>query len=411
MNYVILGASAAGINAIKILRDLDEKSNITLISKDKHIYSRCMLHHVISEHRTLESLNFVEDNFDEKYNINWKKSCTVNDIDVENKEVVILETGEKMKYDKLLIATGASSAMPPIKNLREAKFVYGLRNIEDAYQIKEKAKNCKKVAILGAGLVGIDALVGLLEYNKNLDIYVIYREPFILNRQLDEYSASVYENKFKNLGVNFYKGASVKEICMGNDKKISGVILEDETYIECDMAIVATGVMPNADFINKEFIKYDRGIIIDDNCNTSAKDIFAAGDVVGKNAIWPLAVKQGTVAAYNMMGKEKEIDDSFVYRNTMNFLGIPTVSVGIVDMVDEDCIVRIRKDATGYKKFIIKDNTIQGAIVQGDISYIGHLTYLIKNSVEIPELEKRIFDIGYSDFFCVKENGEFCYNI
>ncbi|WP_278548696.1 NAD(P)/FAD-dependent oxidoreductase [Paraclostridium bifermentans] len=409
MNYVVLGASAAGINAIKVLRELDEKANITLISKDEHIYSRCMLHHIISEHRTLDSLNFVETKFDEKYNISWKKSCTVNNIDIENKEVSILDTGEKFKYDKLLIATGASSAMPPIKNLKKAKHVYGLRNIEDAYEIKEKAKDCKKIAILGAGLVGIDALIGLLEY-KNLDISVIYREPFILNRQLDEYSASVYENKFKELGVKFFKGASVNEICMDNNGNIIGVVLDDETYIECDMAIVATGVIPNAEFINKEFISYDRGIIIDENCKTTAKDIFAAGDVVGKNAIWPLAVKQGIVAAYNMAGREEKIDDSFVYRNTMNFLGIPTVSLGIVDM-EEDCIVNVRKDETGYKKFIIKDNVIKGVIVQGDISYVGALTHLIKNNIEIPDLEKRIFEIGYADFFSVKGNGEFCYNI
>ncbi|WP_195947052.1 NAD(P)/FAD-dependent oxidoreductase [Paraclostridium bifermentans] len=409
MNYVVLGASAAGINAIKVLRELDEKANITLISKDEHIYSRCMLHHIISEHRTLDSLNFVETKFDEKYNISWKKSCTVNNIDIENKEVSIIETGEKVKYDKLLIATGASSAMPPIKNLKKAKHVYGLRNIEDAYEIKEKAKDCKKIAILGAGLVGIDALIGLLEY-ENLDISVIYREPFILNRQLDEYSASVYENKFKELGVKFFKGASVNEICMDNNENIIGVVLDDEIYIECDMAIVATGVIPNAEFINKEFISYDRGIIIDENCKTTAKGIFAAGDVVGKNAIWPLAVKQGIVAAYNMAGREEKIDDSFVYRNTMNFLGIPTVSLGIVDM-EEDCIVNVRKDETGYKKFIIKDNVIKGVIVQGDISYVGALTHLIKNNIEIPDLEKRIFEIGYADFFSVKGNGEFCYNI
>ncbi|MDM8127315.1 FAD-dependent oxidoreductase [Paraclostridium benzoelyticum] len=409
MNYVVLGASAAGINAIKVLRELDEKANITLISKDEHIYSRCMLHHIISEHRTLDSLNFVETKFDEKYNISWKNSCTVNNIDIENKEVYILETGEKVKYDKLLIATGASSAMPPIKNLKKAKHVYGLRNIEDAYEIKEKAKKCKKIAILGAGLVGIDALIGLLEY-KNLDISVIYREPFILNRQLDEYAASVYENKFKELGVKFFKGASVNEICMDNNENIIGVVLDDETYIECDMAIVATGVIPNAEFINKDFISYDRGIIIDENCKTTAKYIFAAGDVVGKNAIWPLAVKQGIVAAYNMAGREEKIDDSFVYRNTMNFLGIPTISLGIVDM-EEDCIVNVRKDETGYKKFIIKDNVIKGVIVQGDISYVGALTHLIKNNIEIPDLEKRIFEIGYADFFSVKGNGEFCYNI
>lgn len=202
--------------------------------------------------------------------------------------------------------------------------------------------------------------------------------------------------------MKFFKGASVNEICIDNNENIIGVVLDDETYIECDMAIVATGVIPNAEFINKEFISYDRGIIIDENCKTTAKDIFAAGDVVGKNAIWPLAVKQGIVAAYNMAGREEKIDDSFVYRNTMNFLGIPTVSLGIIDM-EEDCIVNVRKDETGYKKFIIKDNVIKGVIVQGDISYVGALTHLIKNNIEIPDLEKRIFEIGYADFFPLKE--------
>lgn len=410
MKYVILGASAAGINAIKVLRELDENAQITLISKDENIYSRCMLHHVISGHRTLQSLNFAENDFDKKYNVNWIKGCSISSIDIENKFVFILENDEKIPYDKLLIATGASSAMPPIKNLREANFVYGLRNIEDAYKIREKSKTCKKVAILGAGLVGIDALVGLLENNK-IKINVIYREPFILNRQLDDYSASVYEDGFKNQGVKFYPNASVKEICMDENKNVTGVLLEDETHIPCDMAIVATGVVPNASFIDSSTINYDRGIKINNRCETNVKDIFAAGDVVGKNAIWPLAVKQGIVAGYNMVGNEKEIDDEFIFRNTMNFLGIPTVSLGRVDIIDENSIVKVRKDKEGYKKFIIKDNILTGAIIQGDISYVGVFTYLIKNKVVVNDLENKIFDIGYSDFFSIKGNGEFCYNI
>ncbi|MGL5754180.1 MAG: NAD(P)/FAD-dependent oxidoreductase [Paraclostridium sp.] len=410
MKYVVLGASAAGINAIKVLRELDKEAQITLISKDDFIYSRCMLHHVISEHRTVDSLNFVETDFDEKYKVEWLKGCTVSNIDVDDKLVYINEKYENVCYDKLLIATGASSAMPPIKNLREANFVYGLRNIEDAHSIREKAKVCRKIAILGAGLVGIDALVGLLEY-EGLEISVIYREPFILNRQLDEYSASVYEDKFKEQGVSLYPDASVKEICINENKNIIGVLLEDETHIDCDMAIVATGVIPNASFIDTNIINYDRGIIIDKTCQTNIKDIFAAGDVVGKNAIWPLAVKQGIVAAYNMAEMKKELDDDFIFRNTMNFLGIPTVSLGRVDIIDENSVVKIRRDKSGYKKFIIKDDILQGTIIQGDISYIGILTQLIKNKIKVDDLENKIFDIGYADFFSIKGNGEFCYNI
>jgi nitrite reductase (NADH) large subunit len=413
MKYVILGASAAGVNAIKVIRELDDEAQINLISKDEHIYSRCMLHHIISDHRNLKSLNFVEDNFDEKYRVDWMRGCTVFNINTQDKCVEIQDKNKKaykVYYDKLLIATGASSAMPPIKNLRDANFVYGLRNIEDSYYIKDRARDCKKIAILGAGLVGIDALVGLLTY-EGIDISVIYREPFILNRQLDEYSASIYEEGFKKQGVKLYKDASVKEICIDENKNIKGVILEDESYIECDMAIVATGVIPNANFIDTNVIKYDRGIVIDDRCQTNIKDVFAAGDVVGKNAIWPLAVKQGIVAGYNMCQEEKEIDDDFIFRNTMNFLGMPTVSLGRVDLIDENCIVKIRKDNNGYKKFIVKDNTIQGAIIQGDISYVGVISYLIKNKLKVDDLENRIFDIGYADFFSIKGTGEFCYNI
>ena len=141
-NYLILGASAAGINAAKTLRDLDLDSNITIISKDEKVYSRCMLHHVISNHRTVEEINFVEDNFMENNNIYWIKNKSIKSIDTKKKKVVI--EGQEIGYDKLLIATGASSFIPPIKNIKEGNYIYTLRNIDDVYKIKEKAKFQKR---------------------------------------------------------------------------------------------------------------------------------------------------------------------------------------------------------------------------------------------------------------------------
>ncbi|MPM86140.1 NADH-dependent phenylglyoxylate dehydrogenase subunit epsilon [bioreactor metagenome] len=177
------------------------------------------------------------------------------------------------------------------------------------------------------------------------------------------------------------------------------------------MIIVATGVASNAGFIDSTKIEYNRGIVINDKCETTEKHIYAAGDVVGKNAIWPLAVKQGIVAAYNMLGKEKQIDDSFAFKNSMNFMGIATVSLGLTSPPDEEYKVVSRCDEKGYKKFVYKDNVICGLVAQGDISYTGTIAYLIKNKIEVPNLEDRIFDIGYADFLALKENGEFCYNI
>lgn len=406
--YVILGASAAGINAAKTLRDLDSDSNITVISKDEKVYSRCMLHHVISNHRTVEEINFVEDNFMENNNIYWIKNKSVKSIDTNNKKVVI--EGQELDYDKLLIATGASAFIPPIRNIKEGNYIYPLRNIDDVYEIKEKAKISKKVAIIGAGLIGIDALTGLMEY-KNLEVSLIYPSDYILDKQLDEYSAKVYENKFIENGANLYSGQPVNEIILDKENNVSGVQLGNGTVVECDLLIVSTGVTPNIDFIKETNIENNRGIVINDKCETTVDDVYAAGDVVGKNAIWPLAVKQGIVAAHNMAGSERNIEDDFTFKNSMNFMGIPTVSLGIVNPEGYDYDTITRCDNDGYKKFIYKDDRIYGLIAQGDISYIGALTQIIKNKVEIPDLKNRIFDIGYADFFSMKENGEFEYSI
>lgn len=347
----------------------------------------------------------------EHYNKSKKDNQAIPQCTPEKEEAIMDALRHfKMISFKLLIATGASSAIPPIKNLRDGNFVYSVRNIDDIYKIKEKAQNSKNVVIIGAGLVGIDALVGLFKYEQ-LNISVAFMEKYILDRQLDEYTASVYENKFKEKGVKFYPSASIQEIVLDNSKNVTGVAFSNGEVLDADMVIVATGVKPNADFLDGTGIEYDRGIIIDDMCQTTQKDIYAAGDVVGKNAIWPLAVKQGIVAAYNMVGKDKKIEDEFAFKNSMNFMDIPTISIGMNTPVDDSYKVLTRHGINDYKKFVFKDNVIYGAVIQGDISYVGVLTYLIKNKVEIYDLENRIFDICYADFFNIKENGEFCYSV
>ena len=184
--YVIIGASVAGVTAVKTLRKLDKSAKIIVLSKDENIYSRCMLHHVISGHRTIEGINFVGGDFMEKQDATWIKKATVKSIDPDNKTVKYEKGGqeEELAYDKLLIAAGANAFIPPIKNLREAKNVYPLRNIEDAVMIKEKAKHSKNIVILGAGLVGMDALAGLVEIDGIGNLVLIASEDRVLDKRL-----------------------------------------------------------------------------------------------------------------------------------------------------------------------------------------------------------------------------------
>lgn len=408
MKYLILGASASGVNCAKTIRELDPNGEITMVSKDKYIYSRCMLHHVIGEKRNIQEMNFVEEQFSENHKINWIKDTEAKSLNVKGKQV-ILDNNSSIEYDKLLIATGSSSFIPPVKNLRKGIGIYGLRNIEDAVAIKEEAKQVKNVVVLGAGLVGIDAIAGLLEHDLNISI--VEMSDRILPMQLDRATAIKYEKLFQKEGVRTYTCVRAEEAMLNKDNRVEAIRLSDGRLINCDMIVVATGVRPNIDFIMDNTIELDRGIVINNKGETNIKDVFAAGDVTGKSPIWPIAVKQGIVAAHNMVGIDKELEDSFSLRNSMNFLGLQTVSLGSIEPSDNSYNISIEEYGDNYKKIIHKDGIIIGAIIQGDISYCGVLTYLIKNKVNISNIDKDIFDIDYSDFFSVKDNGEYEYNI
>ena len=203
MKFVVIGASAAGINASRQLRLRDENAEITLISKDEHVYSRCILHYYMEGIRDLKGLEFMEDDFMKIYNINWIKGISVTGLKVEDKKV-ILENGKEVEYDKLLIATGAHTFFPPIPHLKTAKNSIGFRNLDDCEFIMNEAKKekCKHIVIMGAGLVGIDVITGLLDYGKELTL--VEMQDRMLSIQLDKKAASTYEKAYDAHGVKQY---------------------------------------------------------------------------------------------------------------------------------------------------------------------------------------------------------------
>ncbi len=406
MRYVVLGASAAGINGAKEIRKIDKEAEIILISRDENVYSRCILHHYISDHRDVSQLDFSDENFFERYDIQWRKGRDVVRIDSGRREVY-LDNGEVVDYHKLLIATGASSFIPPVENLRSAKRVYGLRNLEDAQGIREDAKNIKSACVIGAGLVGIDAVTGLMELG--IKVNLVEMSDRILPLQLDKKASSKYEEMFKERGVDFSFSSRASRLEVDSENNPVALHLEGGKEVPCDMVVVATGVRSNINFLEDSGVSTDRlGLVIDDRGRTNDPHIFGAGDVTGRNPIWPNAVKEAVVAANNMMGSEMIMDDFFSSKNTMNFMDLPTMSIGSV-LPEEGDVVEVDEFQGIYKKIIHKDGRIKGALLQGDLSYSGVLTHLIKNKRDISKINKNIFEIDYSDFFRLKENGEYSY--
>ncbi|MCX0384353.1 FAD-dependent oxidoreductase [Clostridium perfringens] len=407
MRYIVVGASAAGISGAKTLRELDKDAEIILVSKDENVYSRCILHHYISGHRDIEALDFTDRDFFEKYNIEWKKGLEVKSID-DREHVIGLSNGESLKYDKILLATGASAFIPPVENLREAKNVVGLRNLEDAIKIKEEAEKVKNVVVLGAGLVGIDAIAGLAF--KDLNVTLVEMGDRVLPIQLDKYASSKYEKRFEDAGVKLKLGVRAEKVLIDENKNPKALLINTGEEIPCELIIVATGVRSNVAFLKDSSIETDRfGLIINEKGETNARDVYGAGDITGRNPIWPTAVKEGIIAANNMIGNEIFMEDFFGSKNTMNFLGLTTMSLGVVNVPDDSYTEEIDISGDNYKKIIHKDGKIYGAIIQGDLSYAGVLTQLIKEKIHVSKVKKPLFEIDYADFFNIKENLEYTY--
>jgi NAD(P)H-nitrite reductase large subunit len=407
MKHVIIGASAAGLNAAQKIRDLCPTDEIVVISSEDKVYSRCMLHHLIGGQRTVDGMRFVSPDLFAKNHIQWQKGKTVKSLDTTKKQIY-LASGEVIDYDQLLIATGALASLPPIPNLRTANNVFTLRVLADAIAVTNQARAGETAIVIGGGLIGIDTAAGLAE--KGVRVSIIEMADRILPVQLDKTSAAKYESLFKQQGINIFTGKSVQEVLINENKDVLGVKLSDGQIFSASLIVVAAGVRPNTDWINDPAISVGKGIITDDQCKTTADAVYAAGDVAGKTGIWPLAVKQGITAAYNMCGQEKVLVDNFNQKNSMNFFGLQTISLGLAEAPDDSYEVDVYDSPAAYKKIIHKDGIVYGAIFQGDIAHRGVWTSIIGNGLSIAQIkDKCIFDIDYGDFFKTSPDGQFYY--
>ena len=393
MKYVVIGSSAAGINAVRELRKTDPAGEIVLVSKDKNVYSRCILHQYLCGERTLERLNFAEPDFDRLYRVNWMRGREAVGLDREQK-TLLLDGGEKLSYDKLLIATGSHTFIPPIKGLDGAVNYIGFRNIDDIEVLKEVPKTCKNIVVLGSGLIGIDCATGYL--HMGVKVTLVDFAGWLLNKQLDERAAKTYIDAFRENGVEQYYGVGVNEVRVGEDHRIYEIELSDGTVLPCDYFVVSL-----------ELSRF--GLVYDATGRTNDPDIYGAGDVSGTSPIWPVAVKEGMIAAANMAGGKEKMTDFFASKSTMSFLGIHTMSLGVVTPPDDTYRVDIYDKNGVYKKVVSKDGVIVGALLQGDLAYGGVLQQMIARKIDVRKVKKPLFEIDYSDFFHEKKDLEFAY--
>ena len=411
MKHLIIGAGAAAISAVRTILKEKPNDSVVMVSQDEEIYSRCMLHKFISGERDAQSINFINDGILESPNVKWIKGKTITRLEISaNGEKTVYSDNEKTASgDTVLIATGSNSITPPIGELRTAINAFGLRHLCDAQSIAQCAKYADRIAVIGAGLVGLDAVYGILESEggDGKEITVVEMAPSALAVNLDAHAAQSYQRLFEKRGVKFHLAAKVVNT-RGSDGNIGALELEGGDLIPCDMVVMAVGVRAATAFLEGSGVELTerKAVKVDGYLATNVPGVYAAGDVAGLSGIWPNAQKQGEMAAYNMTGTRWAYEDRFALKNTVNFFGLLSLSLGAINPQEGDKVL-VKEDRQNYRKLILRNGVPVGVILQGEIGGSGFWQHLIKNNVRIDNLGKSPWKVSYADFYGTEANGEY----
>jgi len=406
MKYVIIGNSAAGIGAVEGIRQIDKQGEITIITNETHhTYSRPLISYLLLGKTTEEKMKYRGDNFYADNNVKLISGVNVTKIDADKKQVV-LSNGNSAPYDKLLVAAGSSPFVPPFEGLDTVRDKFTFMSLDDARMLdkalsnnKEKNNEKKSVLIIGAGLIGLKCAEGII--NRVSKITVVDLASRVLSSILDEEGAAIMQKYIERQGVNFKLGCSVKKFD-GNT-----AVFEDGETVNFDALVLAVGVRPNTSLL-KNIASIDRGIAVNGRSETSAKDIYAAGDCTqtldissGQNkimAILPNAYMQGECAGINMAGGAdgKAADKSFdkaIPMNAIGFFGLHIITAGnytgeyYKEQRAKTLGSESKEKSECYKKIFYSDNKLNGFILIGNVEKAGIYTSLIRERTPLDSID------------------------
>jgi len=393
-NYVIIGNGVAGTTAAENIRKLDGEGLITIVTAEgMPFYWRVRLPEYISGDINEQELLAKKEDWYREKNINLKLQTRVVGGDPKGK-VVVTEHGEKISYDRLLIATGSYSFVPPIKG-SDKPGVFSLRSIQDARDIAAAAKKTEDVVLIGGGLLGLEAGNALRKLGKRVMVVEFF--PRLLPRQLDGEGAKRLQGIMEAMGFSFRLGAKTQEI--SGDNQVSKVLLEGGEELAAQLVVISAGVRCNMNLAEPLGLETDKGIKVDEHLQTSQPGIYAAGDVAEYKGfpygIWPAALEQGKIAGINMAGGEARYKGTTM-ANTLKVVGVDVASAGDIDAEQK----RESKVATTdkiYKKIVLDENRIIGCIMLGDTKAFNDITKLMSDKRDVSQVKDQVLS-GEFDF-------------
>ena len=398
MEIVIIGNSAAAVGAVEAIRKVDRSLPITIISDEPHpVYSRPLISYLLAGELKPEQIFYRPKNFYEKNGIRALLGRHVVKVDFDHKAVE-LENGEKISYDRLLIATGGKPFIPKMEGL-ETPGVYPFTKLDDAKKISSALKEVQRAVVIGGGLIGLKAAEALK--NRKIEVTVVELADHILSLILDKTASSILEKALKREGIHLITSNTVEAI-LGNGR-VESVRLADGRLQETQLVIVAIGVTPNVEPFKGSPLQIKKGIVVNDQMETNLSGVYAAGDVVEAYdkilkcyrsiPIWPNAYHQGKVAGYQMAGVEGYRYGGGFMMNSIEVAHTPTISIGLTNPPTEDgyqVIKRFDRHSNVYRKVILKEDRIVGAVFAGHIDRAGIVTGLLRDGIEVKGFKKEL---------------------
>ncbi len=379
--YIIIGAGIAAVSAAQGIREVDGKGTILMVGSEPiPAYSRPMLTKTPLRSYELGRTIVFGPEWYAQQNIDLllgKKAVFVDN----SSRLVKLNTGETFFYKRLIYAAGANAFVPPIPGTDLPEVVV-VRTYEDLMRVKRLSVDTGKAVIIGGGVIGLEAGFELSRYG--VDVTVLEALPMLMPRFLDEDCARMLERSISSFPV--HTGVTIKEIA--GRGRVESVILEDGREFPCDFVIMSTGVRADITLAQKAGIRCTRSVVINEKCETSAKDIYACGDCAeyGINwQLWSQALEQGRVAGINAAGGSAVIQptDSSMIINSPEISMFSCGDVGkdpnrvytteVDDNMQPDLFAVNKKFIRSYEKRFYADGKMVGAIIIGNLARMQEL--------------------------------------
>jgi nitrite reductase (NADH) large subunit len=403
---VVIGNGMAGARAVEdvLARGGAEKFDITMFGAEKYgNYNRILLSNILSGAQDSSEIFINPVSWYEENGITLHLGATVTEIDRASRKVRA-ENGIVAAYDVLLIATGSRAFIPPMAGLngpdgRMKDGIFGFRTIDDCDGIIAAARGSKRAAVIGGGLLGLEAARGLL--NHGCEVHLVHLAKHLMDAQLDSQAGAILRQAMHAMGVHIHLEKLTSEILGG--QSVTGLAFKDGSSLDCDMVVVAAGIRPNAEIGRTAGLTVERAIVVDNHMRSvDDMNIYVVGECAQhRGKVYGLVAPlwdQAKVFADHVTGRNSDAAyHGSKLATKLKVMGVELAAMGITEPQEEqDEVVQFSEAHRGtYKKLIVRDGRLVGGILMGDISKAAYLMQAFDRDSPLPdERLSLLFDLG-----------------